>query len=54
MKQDTEDKNAAKNMKRDNVSAYVHMRHNTPLPLYSAIRILDDPPHPAPVGYVLN
>ena len=31
-------------MKRDSVSAYVHMRHNTPLPLYATVHILDDPP----------
>ena len=25
------------------VSAYVHMRHDTPLPLYTPVHILDDP-----------
>ena len=30
-------------MKRDRVSAYVHMRHDNPLLLYSAVHILDDP-----------
>ena len=32
IKQDTIDKNAAKNMKRDSVSAYLDMRHGTPSP----------------------
>ena len=31
-------------MKRDSVSAYVHMKRNTPLPLYASANILDDPP----------
>ena len=31
-------------MKRDSVSAYVHMKCDTPLPLYSSVNILDDPP----------
>ena len=31
-------------MKRDSVSAYLHMRRDTPLPLYAAVHILDDPP----------
>ena len=31
-------------MKRDSVSAYLHMRRDTPLPLYAAVDILDDPP----------
>ena len=31
-------------MKRDSVSAYVHMRRNTPLPLYAQVHILDEPP----------
>ena len=31
-------------MKRDSVSAYVHMRRDTPLPLYAPVHILDDPP----------
>ena len=36
-------------MKRDSVSAYVHMRHDTPLPVYAPVHILDDilpPPFP--------
>ena len=33
-------------MKRD-VSAYVHMKRDTPLPLYASVNILDDlPPFP--------
>ena len=32
IKQDTIDKNAAKNMKRDSVSAYLDMRYDTPSP----------------------
>ena len=31
-------------MKRD-VSAYVHMKRDTPLPLYASVNILDDPLH---------
>ena len=31
-------------MKRDSVSAYLHMRSDTPLPLYATAHILDDPP----------
>ena len=30
-------------MKRDHVSAYIHMRRGTPLPLYAPVHILDDP-----------
>ena len=30
-------------MKRDSVSAYAHMRHDTPLPLYAPVYILDEP-----------
>ena len=30
-------------MKRDSVSAYVHLRHDTPLALYEPVHILDDP-----------
>ena len=30
-------------MKRDSVSAYVHMKRDTPLPLYASVNILDDP-----------
>ena len=30
-------------MKRD-ISAYVHIRRDTPLPLYAPVHILDDPP----------
>ena len=31
-------------MKRDSVSAYVHMKGDTPLPLYASVNILGDPP----------
>ena len=31
-------------MKRDCVSAYVHMKLDTPLPLNTSVNILDDPP----------
>ena len=30
-------------MKRDSVSAYVHMRRDTSLPLYAPVHILDNP-----------
>ena len=40
-------------MKSDNVSAYVHMRHDTPLPLYAPVYILDDPSIPL-VTYILK
>ena len=33
-------------MERDSVSTYTHMRRETPLPLYAAVRILVDLPHP--------
>ena len=33
-------------MKRDSVSAYVHMRREILPPLYAAARILDDRPSP--------
>ena len=29
-------------MKRDSVSTYVHMKRDTPLPLYASVNILDD------------
>ena len=42
-------------MKRDSVSAYVHMRRDTPLPQNAPVHILDDPPPSIPpVAYVLN
>ena len=41
-------------MKRDSVSAYVHMRRDTPLPLYAPVQILDDPPSILLVTYILN
>ena len=41
-------------MKSDSVSAYIHMRRETLVPLYAAVRILDDPPHLPSVEYVLN
>ena len=31
-------------MKRDSVSAYVHMKRDTHLPLYEPVHILDDHP----------
>ena len=31
-------------MKRDGGNAYVHMKRDTPLPLYASLNILDDPP----------
>ena len=31
-------------MKRHSVSAYVHVRCDTPLPLYTSVHILNDPP----------
>ena len=31
-------------MKRDRVSAYAHLRRDTPLSLYAPAHILDDPP----------
>ena len=31
-------------MKRDNVSAYVHMKLDIPLPLCASVNILYDPP----------
>ena len=36
------------------LSAYVHMRRDTPLPVYAPVNILDDPPSIPPVAYVLN
>ena len=41
-------------MKRDSVSAYVHMRRDPPLPLHTTLHILDEPPSIPPVAYVLN
>ena len=32
-----------KNMKRNSVSAYVHMNRDILLPLYTSVNILDDP-----------
>ena len=40
-------------MKRESVSAYVHMRHDIPLPLYTPVHILYDPSIPL-VTYILN
>ena len=40
-------------MKRDSVSAYVHVRCDTPYPLYAAVHILDDVPSSS-VAQVLN
>ena len=40
-------------MKRNSTSAYVHMRRDTPLPLYAPVHILDDPSIPL-VRYILN
>ena len=41
-------------MKRDSVSVYVHMSHDTLLPLYTPVHILDEPSSILPVAYVLN
>ena len=30
-------------MKRNRVSAYVHMKRDTPLPMYVSVNILDEP-----------
>ena len=39
-------------MRRDSISAYVHMKRDTPLLLYASVNILDDwmtpPPPPFP------
>ena len=40
-------------MKRDSVIAYVHMRHDTPLPLYASVNVMDDPPTISLVTYIL-
>ena len=37
-------------MERDSVTAYVHMRRDTALPLHAPVHILDDPL----VTYILN
>ena len=37
-------------MKRDSVSAYVHMMRDTPLPLYAPVHILNDLPSIPPVA----
>ena len=37
-------------MKKDSVSAYVHMRRDTTLSLYALVHILDDPPSCPPVA----
>ena len=39
-------------MKRDSVSTSVHMKRDTPLPLYPYVNIFDDPPRL--VTYILN
>ena len=55
-----QNKNAAKNMKRNSVSAYVHMRRDTPSPcthlhaFWITNRPLPPPPVHPPVAYVLN
>ena len=36
------------NMKRDSVSAYVHIRRESSLFLYAAVRIFYECPHPSP------
>ena len=41
-------------MKRESVSAYVHMRRDIPLPLYAPVHILNEPNSIPPVTYVLN
>ena len=42
-------------MKRDSVSAYVHMRRDTPLPLHALAHILNDPPSfPQMLKYLMD
>ena len=41
-----------KNIKRDSVSAYVHMRRDTPFPLYPPVHILE--PSIPLVKYIIN
>ena len=41
-------------MKRDSVSAYVHMRRDTLFPLYAPVHILDYPQSILLVTYILN
>ena len=41
-------------MKRDSVSAFVHMKRDTPLSLYPSVNILDEPPSIPIVMYILN
>ena len=42
-------------MKRDSVSAYVHMRHDTPLPLLAPVHILvDHAPFPQLCTYLMD
>ena len=41
-------------MKRDIVSAYVHMKRDTSLLLYASVNILDDSPFISLVTYILN
>ena len=38
-------------MKRDNVSGYVHIKRDTPLPQYTPVHILEDPHSIPPVTY---
>ena len=42
-------------MKKDSVCAYVHIRHDTPRPLYAPVHILDKPPtFPSLLTYLMN
>ena len=41
-------------MKRDIVSAYVHIRRDTPLPLFTPVHILNETPSIRRVALVLN
>ena len=56
IKQDTIDKSAAKNMKRDSISAYIHMRRDTPSPYtqLNAFWMTPPPPPRPPVQHQLH
>ena len=41
-------------MKRDSLSAYIHMRRGTTLTLYAPVHILDDTTSIPPVVYAQN
>ena len=54
IKRDISDKNTAKNMKRDSVSAYVHMRRDTSSSYTQLYTFWMKPPIPPPFAYALN